>query len=191
MFIIIRKSLLLMLALVLVACGVTGLGFSHLNYPVATKKMIGKLVLIVPNAAVQKQFTVPASAVNATGDQVVFAGQMLVNVADYEYPKIFTSYDRVLSMSDIKPGFYRAIMRLNVTNFMVDDHAVHLVLHADMYSYQGKLMYEKSFTGKANVITTLQAAALEAYRSAIQQVNDRLEQLLYWEDHADAEHGGS
>jgi hypothetical protein len=181
-----RRFLLLAMALLLAACAVAGLGFDHLNYPVTTKKMIGKLVLIVPQAATQKQFTVPASVLAASNDQIVLAGQMLVKVADYEYPQMFSSYDRVSAMSDIPPGFYRAIMRLYVANFRVENHGVEVVLHADIYSYQGKLLYEKAFTGKAPLSTDLQAAALIAYRDAIQQINDRLEQLLYWEDHADA-----
>ena len=182
----IKKSLLLVIVLMLAACAVARLGFDHLNYPVSTKKIIGKLVLIVPQAATQKQFMVPASVLAASNDQIVLAGQMLVKVADYEYPQIFSSYDRGSAMSDIPPGFYRAIMRLYVANFRVENHSVGVVLHADIYSYQGKLLYEKAFIGKAPLGADLQAAALIAYRDAIQQINDRLEQLLYWEDHADA-----
>ena len=180
----VRNTLLFISALLLVACAATSLGFDNLNYPVTTKKVIGKLVLIVPAPAAQRQFTVPAKALNTADDQIVSGGQMLVKVADYEYPKIFSSYDRVTTMSAIKPGFYRAIMQLYVESFVVDNQEVHVSLHANLYSYQGKLLYEKSFSGQAKMTTTLQAAALEAYRSALQQVNDRLEQLLYWEEHA-------
>jgi hypothetical protein len=186
---IIKKSLLLMFMLVLTACTVASLNFNKLDYPVTSKPVMGKLVLIIPSAAAQRQFTVPASAAKAANDQVILAGQLLVAVADYEYPKIFTGYDRVPSTAAILPGFYRAMMRLTVTSFIVEHHVVHVTLHADMYSYQGKLLYEKSFDGQAQVDTTLQAATLSAYRDAIQQVNDRLEQLLYWEDHADTDHG--
>ncbi len=186
----IRNTLLFVFAIILVACAVTSLGFDNLNYPVSTKKVIGKLVLIVPVSAAQRQFTIPAKALHTTDDQIVSSGQMLVKVADYEYPKIFSSYERVTAMSAIKPGFYRAIMQLYVQSFEVDDQVVQVSLHAKLYSYQGRLLYEKSFSGKAKITatTTLQAAALEAYRSAIQQVNDRLEQVLYWEDHADSDH---
>ncbi len=185
---IIRNALLFITIFLLAACAVTSLGFDNLNYPVTTKKVIGKLVLIVPAPAAQRQFTIPAKALNTTDDQIVSAGQMLVKVADYEYPKIFSSYERVTAMSAIKPGFYRAMMQLYVQRFEVNDQVVYVSLHANLYSYQGKLLYEKSFSGQSKLTTTLQAAALEAYRNAIQQVNDRLEQVLYWEDHADSDH---
>lgn len=81
-------------------------------------------------------------------------------------------------------------MRLSVNNFTLEAHQVAVVLHANIYSYQGKLLYEKSFTGSAKLATSLQAASLDAYRDALSQVNDRLEQLLYWEDHADTGHDG-
>lgn len=188
---VIGKTMLCVFVLMLAACAVQPLSFNNLSYPITSKKIIGKLVLIVPVQAAQSQVTLPASTLHTTNDQLVSVGQMLVRVADYEYPKIFSSYDRVSAMSDIKPGFYRAIMRLNVASFEVDHQLVRVSLYAHMYSYQGKLLYEKVFTGQAKLDTSLEAAALVAYQNAIQQVNDRLEQLLYWEDHADSEHNGS
>ncbi len=182
----IKKVMIFVWVLILAACAVNSLDFDNLNYPVTTKKVIGKLVLIVPTAAIQKQITVPAQVLNTTNDQTVSVGQMLVKVADYEYPKIFSSYQRVTAMSDISPGFYRAIIELNVADFTVNKQEVFVSLHTNIYSYQGKLLYEKSFIATVKMTTTLQAAALAAYRNAMQQVNDRLEQLLYWEDHADA-----
>lgn len=182
---IIRKIMILTSVLLLAACAVTSLSFDHLDYPVTTKKVIGKLVLIIPAPAARREFLISAKTLNAGDDQMVSAGQMLVKVADYEYPKIFSSYERVNTLSAIKPGFYRAIVELYVQSFDVNNQEVYVTLHANLYSYQGKLLYEKSFTGTAKMSSTLQAAALMAYRHAIQQVNDRLEQVLYWEEHAD------
>ena len=141
-------------------------------------------MLIIPQSVASKQFTLSASQLAVKDDQVVNAGQMLIKMADYEYPQKFDSYERVSKMSNIKPGFYRAIMRLAVTNFMLSHHYIIVMLDAKIYSYQGKLLYEKTFTGQAPFGKNLQMAALQAYRSAFKQINDRLQQVLYWEQHA-------
>lgn len=180
----VKKAVLLLLVLCLAACGVNSLGFNHLNYPVQGKRLLGKIVLIVPSAEASKQFTLPAKPLGIKDDQIVSAGQMLIKIADYAYPKRFTAYERVSSMSKIKPGFYRVIMRLAVTNFTVSDHQVFVTIQAKIFSYQGRSLYEKAFVGKAALAQNLQLAALQAYRSAFDQINKRLTQVLYWEQHA-------
>ena len=180
-----KQIVVLLLTLLLSACGMSSLGFSHLDYPISQKPLIGKMVLILPKSVTNSQFTIPAATIGAEDDQIVNAGQMLLKMADYDFPKRFTSYQRLNSMKDIKPGFYLAIVSLDVSNFVVVNRVVEVTLHAKMYSYQGKLLYEKSFVGRGRLgkAMSLQQASLIAYRQAMMQVNNRLRQVLYWEQH--------
>lgn len=173
--------LVVLMGLILAACASSSLSFNGLNYQVKQPKQIGRMVLIVSPADAAKQITLPADSLGSDDDQTVSVGKMLLQMAGYEYPKIFSTYARVANKKAIPLGFYLSILSLGVENLAVVNQQMVLTIGAKYYDYQGKLLLQKDFTAKVPLQASLQASVLLAYRRAFAQVNNRLTQILSWE----------
>lgn len=176
-----KSILVILMVLGLSACVNSSLSFAGLNYTVQQPQQVGRMVLIVSKADAKQQITLPGDSVGSTNDQTVNVGKMLLQVAAYEYPKIFSTYQQVDSMKAIPVGFYLSIMSLGVDNLAVLDHKMVLTINANYYSYQGKLLLQKEFSVRVPLQVSLQKTLLEAYRQVFAKINNRLTQILAWE----------
>lgn len=168
----------------LCACTPSGVGFDQLDYSIHQKKMLGHIEVIISPQMLNQKTTLSAASTGKEGDQVMNTGQMLSAVADHEFSQQFILYNRVGSLKEIKPGFYRAIMSLAVVHFAINHQELTVSILAKIYSYQGHLLYQKIFTGSAIYHGDLQTASLMAYKQAMLAIRKRLQQVLYWEQNS-------